>query len=137
MRDVELFNEIIGIALEIYRTFGPGMLDEVYKECMFYKMREAGLEVERDKEIPVDYENMVLKCGFTVDFIVDNKVVVLVRSNDQKTDLYIKQAQTYVRLGDYSLGLLINFDVTDLRMGLKKVDKSKTISNINHFRAGF
>lgn len=112
----ELSNMIIGTAIEVHKVLGSGLLESAYKECMFYKLKELGLLVEKEKSMPLVFEEVKLDCGYRIDLLVENKVVI-----ELKADVHLAQTLTYLKLGRFKLGLLINFNVALLKDGIKRV----------------
>jgi GxxExxY protein len=121
MTEDELSHKVIGLAIEVHSALGPGLLESVYKECLFYKLRQAGIAVEKEKPIPVVFEEVRLDCGFRVDLLVENKLVVELKSVKALNDVHLAQTLTYLKLGKFKLGLLINFNVVVLKDGIKRV----------------
>ncbi len=121
MIENEITDKVIGCALEVHKTLGPGLLESAYKECLFYKLTKSGLNVYKEKPIPVVFEEVKLDCGYRVDLLVENKVVVEIKSVDALHDVHLAQVLTYLKLGDYKLGLLINFNVVLLKQGIKRI----------------
>jgi GxxExxY protein len=121
MNENELSNRIIGLAIEIHKTLGPGLLESAYSACLFHKLTQAGMFVEKEKTVPLIYENIKLECGYRIDLLVERKLVIEVKSIEAFTDVHIAQTLTYLRLGHYKLGLLINFNVVRLKEGIKRV----------------
>jgi GxxExxY protein len=121
MTENELSNKVIGLAIEVHSTLGPGLLENVYKECLFYKLQKAGIVVEKEKPIPVVFEDVKLDCGFRIDLLVENKLIVELKSVKALNEIHLAQTLTYLRLGKFKLGLLINFNVTVLKDGIKRV----------------
>lgn len=121
MIENEIATKIIGFAIDIHKQLGPGLLESVYKECMYYKLKNAGMTVEKEKPIPVIFEKVNLECGYRIDLLIENKLVVELKSVDQLNNLHLAQILTYLKLGKYKLGLIINFNVTLLRKGIKRV----------------
>lgn len=121
MTENELSNIIIGAAIEVHKALGPGLLESAYKECMFYKLKELGLFVEKEKPMPLVFEEIKLDCGYRIDLLVENKVVIELKSVELLNDVHLAQALTYLKLGKYKLGLLINFNVVLLKDGIKRV----------------
>src|SRR5262245_19999208 len=108
MTENEISNRIIGIALTVHSKLGPGLLESAYKECLNYKLTEIGLAVKKELPIPLVYEEVRLDCGYRLDLLVENKVVIEVKSVESLADIHLAQILTYMKLGDYKLGLLIN-----------------------------
>ena len=121
MNENELSNKIIGVAIEVHTALGPGLLESVYKECLFYKLVRTGLYVEKEKPMPLVFEEVTLECGYRVDLLVENKVVIEIKSVEALNDVHIAQTLTYLKLGHYKLGLLINFNVVRVKDGLKRL----------------
>jgi len=121
MTENQLSKIIIGLAIEVHRSLGPGLLENAYQECLFYKIQQYGLSVEKEKMMPVTFEDVVLDCGYRIDLLVENKVVVELKSVSELSDLHLAQTLTYLRLGDFKLGLLINFNVLLLKDGITRV----------------
>lgn len=121
MNENELANKVIGIAIEVHRHLGSGLLESAYKECMYYKLTKAGLWVEKEKPMPLIYEEVKLDCGYRIDLLVENKLVVELKSVDALNDIHLAQTLTYLRIGHYKLGVLMNFNVIMLKDGIKRV----------------
>lgn len=121
MTENELSNIVIGIAIDVHRTLGPGLLENAYKECLFYKLRKEGFLVEKEKVMPLVYEDIKLDCGYRVDLLVENKLVLELKSVEDLNDVHFAQTLTYLKLGKFKLGLLINFNVDLLKHGIKRV----------------
>lgn len=119
--DNELSGTVIGHAMEVHNTLGPGLLESAYKECLYYKMAKAGLSVVKEKAMPLVFEQVKLECGYRIDLLVENKLVIEVKSCEALTDIHLAQTLTYLKLGNYRLGLLINFNVLKLKDGIKRV----------------
>ncbi|MFZ1808209.1 MAG: GxxExxY protein [Cyclobacteriaceae bacterium] len=121
MDENELSKEIIGLAIEVHRSLGPGLLESAYKECLNYKLIQAGLYVEKEKPMPLVFEDVKLDCGYRMDLLVENKLVIEIKSVESLTDVHLAQTLTYLKLGKFKLGLLINFNVVMLKHGIKRV----------------
>ena len=121
MTENQIANKIIGIAIEVHKALGPGLLESAYKECLFYKIQHEGLKVEKEKPMPLIYEEVKLDCGYRIDLLVEEKLVIELKSVDALNDVHMAQTLTYMKLGDYKLGLLINFNVSLLKNGLKRI----------------
>ncbi len=116
MNENPLSNKIIGLAIEVHRALGPGLLESAYEECLYYKIIKSGLKAEKQKAMPLVFEEVHLECGYRIDILVENALVVEVKSCET-----IHPILTYLRLGGYRLGLLINFNVDFLKNGIKRV----------------
>lgn len=114
-------NKVIGCAIDVHKKLGPGLLESAYKECLFYKMTKSGLWVEKEVACPVVFEEVILNHGYRIDLLVENKVVLELKTVDSILDVHLAQILTYLKLGNYKLGLLINFNVFVLKSGIKRV----------------
>jgi GxxExxY protein len=112
---------IIGCAIEVHRHLGPGLLESAYEECLFFELKQAGLEVKKQLSLPIIYKEIRLEHGYRIDLLVNNMVVVELKTVESFTDVHIAQVLTYLKLGNFKLGLLINFDVKILRNGIKRL----------------
>jgi GxxExxY protein len=121
MTENELSNIIIGLSIEVHTALGPGLLESAYKECLFYKINKSGLFVEKEKAMPLIFEEVRLDCGYRIDLLVENKLVLELKSVECLNDIHLAQTLTYLKLGNYKLGLLINFNVLRLKDGIKRV----------------
>jgi GxxExxY protein len=118
MTENEISTRIIGLAIEIHKVLGPGLLESAYKECLYYKIMQSGMIVIKEKPMPLIFEDVKLECGYRIDILVENKVVIEVKSVDTLNDIHLAQTLTYMKLGNYKLGLLINFNVVLMRQYL-------------------
>lgn len=121
MNETELSGRIIGCAMAVHSALGPGLLENVYKECLFHKLKKAGMSVEKEKPLPVIFEEVQIDCGYRLDLVVENEIVVELKSVKALDDIHLAQTLTYLKLGHYRLGLLINFNVKLLKDGIKRV----------------
>lgn len=121
MTENEIANKVIGLAIEVHSALGPGLLESAYQECLYYKIGKAGLKVEKEKPMPLVFEDVKLECGYRIDLLVENKLVIEIKSVETLNDVHLAQTLTYMKLGNYKLGLLINFNVTLLKQGIKRV----------------
>ncbi|KAF2336493.1 GxxExxY protein [Flavobacterium daemonense] len=121
MTENEISTIIIGFPIEIHKKLGPGLLENVYKECLFYKIKKSGLLVEKEKAMPLIFEEVRLECGFRIDLLVENKFLIEIKSVESLNLNHLAQTLTYLKLGNYKLGLLINFNETLLKNGIRKV----------------
>ena len=121
MTENELSSKIIGLAIEVHTVLGPGLLESAYKECLYYKIAKSGLYVEKEKPIPLVFEEVKLECGYRIDLLIEKKVVVEIKSVEALNDIHLAQTLTYMKLGNYKLGLLLNFNVVKLKDGTKRV----------------
>jgi GxxExxY protein len=121
MGENELSWIVIKAAIKVHRTLGPGLLESAYQECLFYELVSSGLFVEKQKALPLVYEEVKLECGYRIDLLVDKKVIVEIKSLEALADIHTAQVLTYLRLSDCHLGLLINFNVVLLKDGIKRI----------------
>ncbi len=121
MNENEISNRIIGIAIEAHQSLGPGLLESAYKECLYYRLIKDGYNVETEKPMPLIYEEVKLDCGYRIDILVENKVVIEIKSVEALNEVHLAQTLTYMKLGGYKLGLLINFNVSLLKDGIKRI----------------
>ena len=121
MTENEISSRIIGCAIDIHKSLGPGLLESAYQECLYYKLQKEGLRVEKEKAMPLIYEEVHLDCGYRIDLLVEDKVVIELKSVEILTDVHLAQTLTYLKLGNYKLGLLINFNVPLLKYGDRRV----------------
>ena len=117
----ELSGKVIGLAIEVHTALGPGLLESAYKECLYYKIGNSGLIVEKEKPMPLVFENVKLDCGYRIDLLIENRLVIELKSVEALNDIHLAQTLTYLKLGNYKLGLLINFNVVKLKDGIKRV----------------
>jgi len=121
MNENEIANKIIGLAIQVHKALGPGLLESAYKECLFYMIKQADLSVEKEKAMPFVFEEVKLDCGYRIDLLVENKPVVEIKAVDTLNDVHLAQTLTYLKLANIKLGLLINFKVPLLKNGIKRV----------------
>ena len=116
-----LTDAIIGAAISVHRELGPGLLESVYEKCLAFELADRGLSATTQQEIPVSYKNLTFDCGFRADLIVENKVLVELKSIDQLLPVHTAQVLTYLKLSNLRTGLLINFNVPLLKSGIKRL----------------
>lgn len=121
MTDNELTHEIIGAAIEVHRHLGPGLLESAYEECLCHELSLRGLPFERQKPIPVVYKETKLDCGYRIDLLVADRVVVELKSIESLAPIHDAILLTYLRLSSCRLGLLINFNVITLKDGVRRL----------------
>jgi len=112
---------IVDRSLKVHRALGPGLLESSYENCLYLELEIAGLIVERQKAIPIVYDNLTLKIGYRVDLFVDNKVIIEIKVVEKITEIHLAQILTYLKLSRCKLGLLINFNTTFMKNGIKRV----------------
>jgi GxxExxY protein len=113
-------SKIIGCAIEVHKNLGPGLLESAYEECMIFELRKAGLKTERQIGIPIVYKDIRMDCGYRIDILVDNTVVIELKSVDTLHPVHEAQILTYMKFSSKNLGLLINFNVLRLKDGIKR-----------------
>lgn len=116
----QLSHKVIGLAIEVHKNLGPGLLESAYSECLKYKIINSGLIVEREKKLPITYKDIVIDHGYRIDLLVEDKLVLELKTVEDLTDVHYAQILTYLKLGNYPLGLLINFNSKILKNGLKR-----------------
>ncbi|MBI3112353.1 MAG: GxxExxY protein [Ignavibacteriales bacterium] len=121
MTENELSKRVIGIGMEVHSALGPGLLESSYMECYFYKLQKSGLYVEKEKPVPLVFEEVRLECGYRIDLLVEHRLVIEVKSVETLSDIHLAQVLTYLKIGRYKLGLLMNFNVLRLKDGIKRV----------------
>lgn len=121
MTENELSKIIVDICYKIHTKLGPGLLESVYEAILFYELNKLELKVEKQKPLPVYWDEMVLEIGFRADLIVENKVILEIKSVAELVNVHPKQVLTYLRITDMKLGLLINFNETYIKDGIKRV----------------
>ncbi|HSK64274.1 MAG TPA: GxxExxY protein [Pyrinomonadaceae bacterium] len=117
----ELTHETIGAAIEVHRQLGPGLLESSYRECLCRELFLRGLEFQREYNLPLEYKGVRLDCGYRVDIVVGRLVAVELKTVQALTPVHDAQLLTYLRLGGWRVGLLINFNVAVLRRGLRRL----------------
>jgi GxxExxY protein len=121
MDENELSKIIVNSCFKIHSRLGPGLLESVYEAILFHELIKFGLKVERQKTIPVIWDDVYLDIGFRSDLIIENKVIVEIKSVEQLSNVHLKQVLTYLRITDLKLGLLINFNEALIKNGIKRV----------------
>lgn len=121
MKINELSGEIIGAAIEVHRALGPGLLESVYEECLCRELDIRNIHYIRQLPLPVDYKGVKLDCGYRLDLLVEDQILVELKAVDQLQPIHDAQVLTYLRLGGWKLGLLINFNVPVLKRGVRRL----------------
>jgi GxxExxY protein len=114
----DLTDKIIGAALDVHRALGPGLLESAYAACLAHELALRDVPFEKEKPLPVCYKDVLLDCGYRLDFLVDSKVIIELKSVDQLSPIHTAQLMTYLRLTGCQVGLLMNFNVEKLRDGI-------------------
>lgn len=117
----EISKIILDCAFKVHTALVPGLLESAYKECLFYELIKVGLLVEKEKALPLIYEAVKLDCGYRIDLLVENKVVIELKSVESFNDVHIAQTLTYMKLSNCKLGLLLNFYTKSLKNGIKRL----------------
>ena len=121
MTENEISKIVFDCALKVHKSLGPGLLESAYEECLFYELKKTNLIVEKQKPLPLIYEDVKLEIGYRVDLIIENKVIIEIKSVDTLNDIHLAQVLTYLKLSDCRLGMLINFNVTLIKNGIRRV----------------
>ena len=116
----QITQAVIGAAMEVHRTLGPGLLESAYHECLCRELTVRGIPYERERPIPLEYKGVHLECGYRLDLLVADAVVVEVKSVEALAPVHEAQLLTYLRLGGWRVGLLINFNVPVLKQGIRR-----------------
>ena len=106
-----LTENIIGAAIQVHRELGPGLLESTYEACLFYELCERGLKAERQKPLPVKYRGIELECGYRIDLLIEDKIIIELKAVEQLLPIHKAQLLSYLKLSGCHLGLLINFNV--------------------------
>ena len=120
--DIEkIFKMILDCSFKVHTALGPGLLESAYENCLYYELQQSGLYVEKQKPLPLVYKEVKLEAGYRIDLLVENKVIVEIKSVESLADLHMAQIITYLKLSGCKLGLLANFNVRHLKDGIKRV----------------
>jgi len=121
MKEDDITSKIIGAAIEVHKHLGPGLLESAYEICLAHELRNQGLNVESQIVLPVVFKGVKLEAGYRLDLLVEKTVVVEIKAVEEIANIHLAQTLTYLRLGGFRLGLIINFNVPKLVNGLKRV----------------
>lgn len=121
MHENEVAKIIFEAGLKVHKALGPGLLESAYEECMFYELKKLAIKVEKQKALPLIYEEVKLDVGYRIDLLVENKVIIEVKSVEALNDLHLAQLLTYLKLSNCKLGLLINFNTVLFKNGVRRV----------------
>jgi GxxExxY protein len=116
-----LSNRVIGCAIEVHKNLGPGLLESTYEQCLAHELSVADIPFKLQFSLPVEYKGTKLDCGYRVDLLVDNKIIVELKSIDRILPIHEAQLLTYMKLADVSIGLLMNFNVKYMKDGIKRM----------------
>ena len=117
----QITHEILDSAYKVHTKLGPGLLESAYRSCLAYELRKKGLKAEEEKALPLIYEEIKLDCGYRLDLLVENEVVVELKTVNAFNEVHLAQILTYLRFSEKHVGLLINFYVKSLKDGIKRV----------------
>ncbi len=116
----ELSNKVIGLVIEVHRELGPGLLENTYKQCLSYELSRAEINFQMEVELPVKYKNILISCGYRIDLLIENKLIIELKSVDKILPVHEAQLLTYMRLANMEIGLLMNFNEKILKDGIKR-----------------
>ena len=116
----ELSNKVIGSAIEVHKELGPGLLENTYKHCLAYELSKAGIKFQIEAELPVKYKEVSITCGYRIDLLIENKLIVELKSVEKLNSIHDAQILTYMKLAKIDTGLLINFNEKRLRNGIRR-----------------
>lgn len=121
MIENELSKIVVNSAYKVHKSLGPGLLESAYEECLFYELTKTGLKIEKQKPLPLIYEEVKLDVGYRVDLIIESKLIIEIKSVEALNDVHFAQLLTYLKLTDCKLGLLLNFNVSLIKNGIKRI----------------
>jgi GxxExxY protein len=117
----KITDTIIGSAIDVHRELGPGLLETAYEACLAFELADRGLSIERQKALPIVYRDVRLDCGYRLDLLVENKVIVELKAVERFEPIHTAQLLSYLKLSGCKLGLLINFNVKVLKNGIRRI----------------
>jgi GxxExxY protein len=117
----KVFKQILDASFKVHSALGPGLLESSYEECLYYEIKKSGLKVIKQKPLPLIYEDVKLEIGYRVDLMVEDRIIVEIKSVESLADIHLAQILTYMKLSESKLGLLVNFNVKHLKDGIKRV----------------
>ncbi len=120
MNENQITEQVIGAAIEVHRALGPGLLESTYELCLCHELSGRGIPFERQKAVPVAYKGVRLDCGYRADLLVDDKVLVELKAIDSMLAIHDAQLLTYLKLGGWNIGLIVNFNVQLLTQGIRR-----------------
>ena len=121
MTENELSSIVVNAGLKVHKALGPGLLESAYEECLFYELQKTGLLTEKQKALPLVYEEVKLDAGYRIDLLIENKLIVEIKAVEALNDLHLAQILTYLKLSGCKLGLLINFNTVLFKEGIRRV----------------
>ena len=116
----EITSAILGSAIEVHKQLGPGLLESTYQKCLLYELKENHLNVQSELRLPLIYKNIEMDHGYRIDVVVENCVVLELKTVETFSKVHYAQLLTYMKLGDYPIGFLLNFDVKKMKEGIKR-----------------
>ena len=116
----DLTHAVIGLAIDIHRELGPGLLESAYEECLAYELGRSSLRFLRQHPVPIQYKGLRLECGYRLDLLIEDDLVIELKSVEELLPIFDAQLLTYMKLANKSVGLLMNFNVPMLKMGIKR-----------------
>lgn len=125
MTENEISKIVYDCALKVHKTLGLGLLESVYEECLFYEIQKTGLKIEKQKALPLIYEEVKLDVGYRIDLLIENKFIIEIKAVESLNDVHLAQSLTYLKLSNCKLGYLINFNVLLLKQGLRRIINGK------------
>jgi GxxExxY protein len=120
MDENQLTERVIGAAMEVHRALGPGLLESTYESCLCRELSLPGIAFESQKGIPVEYKLVLLDCGYRADLVIDNRVLIELKAVETLLPIYDAKLVTYLKLGEWNVGLIINFNVQLLKQGVRR-----------------
>lgn len=117
----ELYKLVLDCSFEVHRTLGPGLLENTYQQCLGHELRSRGLKVELEKELPVIYKGITVPCGYRIDILVENQIIIELKAVEKLSSIHLAQIISYMKLSKMHLGLLVNFNSKLLKDGIKRV----------------
>lgn len=121
MTENQITQIIIGCAIDVHRQLGPGLLESAYQECLCYELEQYGLDIKKEVPMPIIYKEVKLNHGYRIDLIVENKVIIELKAVESLNEVHLAQTLTYLRLGKFKLGLILNFHTAVLKKGIRRV----------------
>lgn len=121
MNENQLAKIVLDHSFNIHKNLGPGLLESAYESCLYYELSNSGIQIERQKGLPLKYKEVKMDVGYRIDLILENKLIVEIKSVEALADIHLAQTLTYLRLADCKLGLLLNFNVVLLKSGIRRV----------------
>jgi len=121
MNENDIAKIVFNLGMKVHKALGPGLLESAYQECLYYELKKAGLKVKKEMALPLVYNDVKLEVGYRVDLLVENKFIIEIKSVENLNDVHLAQLLTYLKLADCKLGMLINFNVSFFKNGVKRV----------------